>query len=77
MNDKVAGKLREVGRRFFGLRADKHGAILIAVAVVFPVLLALAGLSLDVGMIYDWKRRQKAASIAAAMGGAHEMFRQS
>ena len=77
MNEKLASKLREVGRRFFGLRADKHGAIIIAVAVVFPVLLAFTAFSLDVGMMYDWKRRQKAATIAAAMGASHEMFRQS
>ena len=77
MNDKVAGKLREVGRRFFRLRADQHGAIIVVTAIVFPVLLAFTALSLDVGRMYDWKRRQKAATIAAAMGASHEMFRQS
>ena len=57
------------------LRGDQKGVIIILVAMLFPVLLGFAGLALDIGMVYDWKRRQKQAAIAGAMGAAHERVR--
>ena len=73
MNDKLAGKLREVGRRFFRLRADKCGVIAVLTVIVFPVLLAIAALALDVGRLQDLKRRQKNAAIAGALSAGHEL----
>ena len=66
----IRGQIRTLGR-------NERGVILIITALLFPVLVAFAGLSLDAGRIYDWKRRQKQAAIAGAMGGAHEKFRGS
>ena len=74
MNDKVAGKLREVGRRFFRLRADNYGVVAVVTVIVFPVLLAFAALALDVGRLQDLKRRQKNAAIAGALSAGHELW---
>ncbi len=54
-------------RRFATLRRDEAGTLVIIAALLFPVLLAFMGLSLDVGLIYDWKRREQRAADAAAM----------
>ena len=57
------------------LGRDEAGALMIITAMLFPVLLAFMGLSLDFGLIYDWKRRQQKAADAAAMGAATELWR--
>ena len=57
------------------LRRDEEGVLLVITALLFPVLLAFLGLSLDVGMIYDEKRRQQNAADSGAMGGAYELWR--
>ena len=61
--------------RMTTLIKDSQGAIVFITALVFPVLLAFMGLSLDIGFIYDLKRRQQNAANAAAMGGAWEKWR--
>ena len=62
-------------RRFATLRRDQAGTLVIITALLFPVLLAFMGRSLDVGMIYDWKRREQRAADAAAMGAVTEIWR--
>jgi len=62
-------------RRFAALRRDQAGTLVIITALLFPVLLAFMGLSLDVGMIYDWKRREQRAADAAAIGAITEVWR--
>ncbi len=62
-------------RRFATLRRDQAGTLLIITALLFPVLLAFMGLSLDVGLIYDWKRREQRAADAAAIGAVTEIWR--
>ena len=57
------------------LRGDSRGSLIVITALLFPVLLAFLGLALDVGMIYDVKRRQQKAADAGAMGGGHELWR--
>ena len=74
MNDKLAGRLREVGRRFFRLRADNYGVIAVVTVILFPVLLGITALALDVGRLQDLKRRQKNATIAAALSAGHELW---
>ena len=54
---------------------DSNGVIVIITAIIFPILVAFMGLSLDIGFIYDLKRRQQNAANAAAMGGAWEKWR--
>ena len=49
------------GGRLQKLGQDDKAVILILTALLFPVLLAFMGLALDVGMIYDYKRRQQEA----------------
>lgn len=62
-------------RRFATLGRDEAGTLIIIAALLFPVLLAFMGLSLDVGLIYDWKRREQSAADAAAIGAATEIWR--
>lgn len=76
-NSGVKTQKKTAWQRAPRLARDNSGVIMVITAVAFPLLLAFAGLSLDVGRIYDWKRRQKQAAIAGAMGGAHELFRGS
>ncbi len=51
------------------------GQVIAITAVVIPGLLAVAGLALDGGMVYQVKRRMQTAADAAAMGGALELYR--
>jgi hypothetical protein len=44
-------------------------------ALLLPVLLAMTGLVLDGGAVYQTKRRLQTAADAGAMGGAHELWR--
>ena len=59
------------------LKQDTRGVILIITALLFPVLLAFLALALDVGKIYDLKRRTQNAANAGAIGGAYEVYRQN
>ena len=61
--------------KFRSLRRDEGGVIIIIVALMFPVLIAFMGLSLDFGLIFHWKRRQQRAADAAAIGAATELWR--
>lgn len=62
-------------QRVATLRRDQAGTLVIITALIFPVLLAFMGLSLDVGLIYDWKRREQRAADAAAIGAVTEIWR--
>ena len=59
------------------LKKDSRAVIIVITALLFPVLLAFLALALDVGKIYDLKRRTQNAANAGAMGGAHEVYRQN
>ena len=61
--------------KFRSLRRDESGVIIIIVALMFPVLVAFMGLSLDFGLIFHWKRRQQRAVDAACIGAATEIWR--
>ena len=65
----------KVWSRLISVRNDSRGVLIVITALLFPVLLAFLGLALDVGMIYDVKRRQQNAANAAAIGGAYEILR--
>ena len=56
------------------LKEDSRAAILIITALLFPVLVAFLALALDVGKIYDLKRRTQNAANAGAIGGAYEVY---
>ena len=66
---------RQASERLRRFRRDDRAIILILTALIFPVLLAFMGLALDMGSIYDVKRRQQKAADAGAIGGAHEILR--
>ena len=61
--------------KFRSLRRDESGVIIIIAALMFPVLVAFMGLSLDFGLVFHWKRRQQRAADAAAIGAATELWR--
>ena len=62
-------------RKLRSLRRDESGVIIIIAALMFPVLVAFMGLSLDFGLIFHWKRRQQRAADAACIGAATEIWR--
>ena len=66
---------KQIIPRMRSLRRESRGVVIIVTALVFPVLVAFLGLALDVGMMYDYKRRQQNAADAGALGGAHELWR--
>ncbi len=72
---KVIQRMKAFETKIEGLKKDRQGIIFIITALIFPVLVAFMGLSLDMGFIYDLKRRQQNAANAAAMGGAWEKWR--
>ena len=72
---KVIQRMKAFERKIEGLKKDRRGIILILTALIFPALMAFMGLALDVGMIFDLKRRQQAAADAGAFGAAQELFR--
>ena len=60
--------------RLRGLRKDCRAVIAVLTVIVFPVLLGIAALALDVGRLQDLKQRQKSATIAAALSAGHELW---
>jgi hypothetical protein len=56
-------------------KRGRSGQILPVTAILMTGMVALTGLVLDGGMIYNVKRRMQTAADAAAMGGAQELFR--
>ena len=60
--------------RLRDLRQDCRAVVAVITVIVFPVLLALAALALDVGRLQDLKRRQKNAAIAGALSAGHELW---
>ena len=57
------------------IRRDEEAAIIVITALIFPVLLAFLGLSLDFGRLYDLKRQQQQAVDAAVIGTVTHMWR--
>lgn len=62
-------------RAVLGNKRGSAGQVLPATAILMSGLLAMTGLVLDGGMIYQVKRRMQTAADAAALGGAHELYR--
>ncbi len=62
-------------REVLGKKRSSSGQILPVTAILISGMVALTGLVLDGGMIYNVKRRMQTAADAAAMGGAQELFR--
>ena len=69
---------RDKPRRWDGIRqssSNRSGVIAIIAALTFPFLVAFLGLAIDIGHVYQYKRRMQAAADAGAMGGAQELYR--
>ncbi len=69
---------RDKPRRWDAIRqagSNRSGVIAVIVALTFPFLVAFLGLALDIGHVYQYKRRMQAAADAGAMGGAQELYR--
>ena len=62
---------------FHELRRDTRGQVLVWGAVIVPALALFLGLSLDVGLLYDVRRRAQSAADGAAASGAMELARQT
>ncbi len=68
-------------RRAFDLRflkrfgKDAHGGVLVYTALALPILLGVAGLSVDVGFWYAAKRVTQASADAGALAAALEVMR--
>jgi hypothetical protein len=58
------------GRRLW---RDRRGATAVLVAVTLPILLAFAGLGVDVGWWYTIKRQNQSSADAAALSAAYEV----
>ena len=56
-------------------KKDSRAVIIVITALLFPVLLAFLALAVDIGKIYDLKRRTQNAANAGALGGAFEVYR--
>jgi Flp pilus assembly protein TadG len=57
------------------LLGDRSGGILIYAAIVAPVIIGMAGLSIDVGLWYAQKRLIQSAADSAALAGSLEVLR--
>src|SRR6516162_1212157 len=55
--------------RFF---RDRQGAVAVAVAVLLPVLIGLAGIGVEVGLWFAVQRQNQSAADAAAISAALE-----
>ncbi len=62
-------------KKLTGAWKDRAGGLLVYVAIAAPVLIGLAGASVDVGMWYAVKRQTQSASDSAAMAAALESLR--
>ena len=65
---------KQVVTRFRGLRKDSSAVVALIFAIIFPVLMGFFALALDAGRLQDLKRRQKNATIAAALTAGHELW---
>ncbi len=69
---------RDKSRRWDGIRQPRRkrsGVIAVIVALTFPFLVAFLGLAIDIGHVYQYKRRMQAAADAGAMAAAQELYR--
>jgi Flp pilus assembly protein TadG len=56
-----------------GLWHDRRGATAVIVAISVPIVLAVAGLGIDVGWWYTIKRQNQSAADAAALSPGYEV----
>ena len=71
---KQTSRWKHAVSRLRGLHKDRRAVVAVVTAIIFPVLLGIAALALDVGRLQDLKRRQKNAAIAAALSAGHELW---
>src|SRR5438034_11082558 len=62
----MLGQLRQLGR-------DKHGAIAVVFALLFPVLIGIAALGIETGIWYTIKRHNQSIADIAAYSGAFDV----
>ena len=62
-------------KRLSGLWKGRAGGVLVYVAIAAPVLIGLAGASVDIGLWYASKRLAQSAADSAAMAAALESVR--
>jgi len=67
------GRIREALRSLRSLVKREEGGVAVFVGLSLPVLVGLAGLSIDVGSWYAEKRSLQTAADAGAVGGAMEL----
>lgn len=59
-------------RNFRDIKDDRRGAIIVLVALVFPILTGVVGMGLEFGLWFQAKRNLQTAADAAAIAGAYE-----
>jgi len=64
---------RELADRKKNLIKDEKGAVAVLIAVLLTVLMGFAALVIDVGSVYQERRREQNASDAAALAGVQEL----
>lgn len=67
--------VKKSGDRCEGFGRNERGTIIAPLALLFPILLGMAGLGVDIGHWYNGKRQAQAAADAAARAGALELVR--
>ncbi len=76
-----SSRLRNAPRRAFDFRffarfrKDTRGGVLIYTAFILPIILGVAGMSVDMGTWYASKRVAQAAADSGALAGALEVMR--
>ena len=53
----------------------EKGVVIVLVAMFLVILLAFAALAIEIGYLYDYRRRMQAAADAGALGGGCEIYR--
>lgn len=56
-------------------RGSQHGAVLVMVVLLLPVLISFMAIAIDVGYLYSVKRKLQTVADAAALACAHQMQR--
>ena len=71
----IGRRICEIRSRFVARHGSTKGQILLAFALVFPVLLVMAGLVMDGGRLYFQRREAQVAADAGARAAAFELLR--
>ena len=71
LSDLAITRIQSLCRRYTGRPA---GQVMPMMAILFALLFSMSGLVLDGGTIYYKRRWMQAATDAAALGAAHELW---